>query len=357
MKWLLRIFFTLFLISGASILAYKYVDYTLSAPPQTESVQLEIPEKTSVQGIGTLLKKNGLIREDWFFTPYVWLKGDTKKFRPGVYELRPGEGIQGIVTTLTDRRHAVTIPEGFTVEKIANRMEAKGIDRDSFLRAVDQSAYDYPFVREIPNTKDRSHRLEGYLFPSTYSLSEGAKPEAIVDVMLKQFEKRLAADGVQDKLQERGITVDEWVTIASMVQQEGQVEDELPTIAGVIYNRLDKGMKLQLDATVQYALPETKERLYYKDLKVDSPYNTYRYEGLPPGPIANPGDPALQAALEPEEHDYLFYVTRKDGTGRHYFAKTEEEHNKYVAKSKEEQQKRERQKEESKQNEEGTQNE
>lgn len=346
MKWLLRIFFTLILIPGVSILGYYTVDYLLSAPPQKEAVQLEIPEKTSVQGIGRLLQENGLIRESRLFVPYVWLKGETKNFRPGVYELQPGEGIHQIVSTLTDRRHAITIPEGFTVEKVANRMEAKGIDREGFLKAVDHADYDYSFVKEIPNNKGRTHRLEGYLFPSTYSFSEGTHPEITVDVMLRQFEKRLLAEGVKEKLQERGLTVDEWVTIASMVQQEGQVEEELPRIAGVIYNRLDKGMKLQLDATVQYALPETKERLYYKDLKVDSPYNTYLYEGLPPGPIANPGDPALQAALEPEEHNYLFYVTRKDGTGLHYFAETEEEHNKNVEKSKIEQQKREQQKQE-----------
>lgn len=137
-----------------------------------------------------------------------------------------------------------------------------------------------------------------------------------------------------EQLQNKNLTLDKWVTIASIVEREGQAKQEFPKIAGVIYNRLNKNMRLQVDATIQYARGSQKARLSYDDLKLDSVYNTYKIEGLPPGAISNPGEKALLAALNPDKHAYLYYVTKKDGTGEHYFAETFEQHQRYIKQSK-----------------------
>ncbi len=212
------------------------------------------------------------------------------------------------------------------MKQIADRLSEHGIDQDQFLEAVDNEFFDYEFIKELDNNDKRLYRLEGYLFPSTYEIRKGASPEEIIDIMLKEFDKRLQRDGVKNKLKEQNLTVDKWVTIASIVEREGQVNEELPRISGVIHNRLEIGMPLQVDATIQYLRGEQKARLMYKDLEVDSPYNTYKVKGLPPGPISSPGEAALNAVLEPEDHEYLYYVTRKDGTKLHYFSKTYKEH-------------------------------
>lgn len=338
MKWLMHLFFTLVLLAAWSILAYIYIDHTLSSPPRTESVQLEIPPGTSITEIGRLLKDNGLIRQDYFFTAYAWWKGYTN-LQAGVYEIPPNETLNSMLEMFSSGDTAgasrVTIPEGYTVDQIAELMEQKtGIKREDFLRAVDNTPYPYDFVQEIPNKPGRRHRLEGYLFPSTYVFPKGVQPEKAVDMMLRQFKKRLTPK-VRQRLKEENLTIDDWVTIASIVEREGQVREELPKIAGVIFNRLDKHMKLQVDATVQYALGKQKARLLYKDLEVNSPYNTYLYEGLPPGPISNPGNEALHAVLFPEKNHYLYYVTKKDGSHEHYFAETPEEHQRNIERSRE----------------------
>jgi len=154
--------------------------------------------------------------------------------------------------------------------------------------------------------------------------------------MLDQFAERMNKMRIREKLKERDMTVDEWVTFASIVEKEGQVKEEFPQISGVIHNRLDKGMKLEVDATVIYAYllqGEKKKRLFFKDLKINSPYNTYQNKGLPPAPISCPSELALQSVINPAQHDYLYYVTKKDGTGGHYFSKTISEHEQNIKRS------------------------
>jgi len=344
MKWLIRLFLTCLLFGAWAVVGYFYVDYTLGSPLRQEPLEMEIPEGASTAEIGALLKEHGLIRKSWFFAPYVWWKGYAGKLKAGVYEIPPDAQIDEVLAILTEGKQnvvRVTIPEGFTVEQIADRLagiKELGIDREVFLEAVQKKEYKYSFVQNIPSNKDRKYYLEGYLFPSTYHFEKNTKPEEIVDRMLDQFNRRLEKEGVREELKRRNLTVDEWVTVASLIEREGRVQEELSTISGVIYNRLNRGMLLQVDATVQYALGKQKEILTYDDLKVKSPYNTYLNKGLPPGPIANPGEKALEAAMQPQKHDYLFYVTRKDGSGKHYFARTEAEHQANINRSKQNQQ-------------------
>ncbi|MDD4239695.1 MAG: endolytic transglycosylase MltG, partial [Desulfotomaculaceae bacterium] len=168
-------------------------------------------------------------------------------------------------------------------------------------------------------------RLEGYLFPDTYSFNIGESESIIVETMLKRFDREMAELGFEALAEENGISLHQAVTIASLVEREAKADEERPLIAGVIYNRLNISMPLQIDATIQYALGENKPEIYYKDLEVDSPYNTYRNYGLPPGPIAMPGRASLLAAVNPADTDYLYYVAKPDGS--HAFATTLAQHN------------------------------
>lgn len=212
----------------------------------------------------------------------------------------------------------LTIPEGFTLRQIAERVGGTGLcTTEEFLTAAVPAAAG---AAGIPGKPDS---LEGYLFPATYVLDYGAPSEKIVAEFLRAFRERVV-DGMADDLARSKRPLHEIVTIASLIEREARVEKDRPLISSVIYNRLRIGMKLQIDATVLYALGEHKDRVLYEDLRVDSPFNTYRNPGLPPHAIASPGEASLRAALNPAETDYLFYVAKPDGS--HLFTRTYEEH-------------------------------
>jgi len=216
------------------------------------------------------------------------------------------------------------IPEGLAVRRVAERLVAEGIIRDvgSFIKLAQQpnGRVNLPFPE--PPTG-----LEGYLFPSGYDLQPNTPPERVAQVMVDEFARQFSQP-YADEIAHRGRSLHEIVTIASMIEREAEVEKDRPLIAGVIENRLRKGMRLQIDATVLYAMGRHKNRILYRDLRTPSPYNTYLHAGLPPGPIASPGLPSLLAALRPAKHDYLFYVASPDGS--HIFSRTEAEHNEMV---------------------------
>lgn len=205
----------------------------------------------------------------------------------------------------------VTIPEGLTVRQTAERLSAAlGFKVEDFLAECYSRLHPTPFL------EGRDVTLEGFLFPKTYDLHPDASPGEVIDVMLRQFEREVA-DLDWGKAESMGLSPYEVVIVASMVEKEAMLEEERPLVAAVIYNRLRRNMPLQIDATVQYALPQWKPRLTYQDLQVDSPYNTYKKKGLPPGPICSPGKSSLAAALEPASVDYLYYVATEEG--RHFF--------------------------------------
>lgn len=210
------------------------------------------------------------------------------------------------------------------------------LDRDEFIKlANDPSAFDVDFVKDIPVDEELRYVLEGYLFPETYELKKGSSTQDVMQRMLEEFQTKInSIPDLEAKLQEKNLSLHELLTIASLVEKEVVVDEERALVAGVIYNRINQDMKLEIDATVQYLLDRPKERLFFKDLKVQSPYNTYLNKGLPPGPIASPSLPSIEAALNPEASEYLFYVTKKDGSSGHLFAKTYKEHQQNIAKSK-----------------------
>jgi UPF0755 protein len=215
----------------------------------------------------------------------------------------------------------VTIPEGFTAAQIARRLDDAGIGSAVQLESA--------FRRDtlvLDGTRTKS--MEGYLFPSTYLMPLGAGPKQIEAVMTGQFFKELPADA-RRQARALKVTLPQAVTVASLVEREAKADADRPLIAGVIYNRLRLGMPLEVDATIEYALPRHKSELSFGDLKIDSPYNTYAHSGLPPTPIANPGKASLEAALHPSKSDFLYYVYC--GNGRHVFSRTFEQHQANVA--------------------------
>jgi UPF0755 protein len=216
----------------------------------------------------------------------------------------------------------VTIPEGYTAREIARSLSGRALG--------DTSAYDHLFLHggglsvggaDTPN-------LEGYLFPSTYLIPTGYSPDQVARILVDQFRKELPRDA-EARAKALGRTVPEVVTIASLIEREGKVDEDRPLIASVIYNRLRLGMPLEVDASIEYVFPEHHDVITKRDLEIDSPYNTYRHTGLPPTPIANPGKAALDAAFRPAKSDYLYYVAKPDGHSA--FAKTLQEHNANVA--------------------------
>ncbi len=278
--------------------------------------------------IGRRLAAAGLVRNATVFYLYTSFGGHASQLRSGRYRLSPSLGVAGCVEVLRRGGAAdtgtATIPEGRTVAQMADALLRAGTidDRDQFVRLARK-----PAGVTVPSGMPRTG-LEGYLFPETYEFGEHARPERVMQQMVDTFEARFAQPYAAE-IARSGHTLHQIVTIASLIEREAEVDRDRARIAGVIENRLKRKMRLQIDATVLYALGYHKTRVMYRDLETRSPYNTYRRAGLPPGPIASPGLPSLLAALRPERHDYLYYVAAPGGA--HIFTRTEAEHNRAVA--------------------------
>jgi UPF0755 protein len=292
------------------------------APPG----ELIIPPGATAEAIGRLLQQQGLVRHPLIFRVLVLLKGVGGTLKAGEYSLEGPLNLDQIVDQIARGevvRREVTIPEGKNMVEIAEILRYRGVDVDAFLTA----AHDPALVLDLdPHASD----LEGYLFPDTYDLPRNpGPPAAFVARMVHRFRDVMTPE--RERLQTRGLTVRQAVTMASLVELETARAEERPRIASVFFNRLKKGMLLQTDPTVIYALRLAGRwdgNIRKKDLDIDSPYNTYRYPGLPPGPIASPGREALLAVLAPAPAKDLYFVSRNDGT--HQFSETLTEHNRAV---------------------------
>jgi UPF0755 protein len=277
---------------------------------------------------GAALERAGVIRSALAFDLYARWHGDEGKYRSGTYALSPSFSLPQIMRQLKlgpghspDDIIRVSVPEGFTVRQIAARLEKEGVtDGTEFLQLAlnpdTRLAWTYDFPRP-PGP------LEGYLYPDTYEFLPNTPAEKVLDPMLLNFSRRFYRL-YQHQIAASGSSLHQIVTIASLIEREAKTQEDRPRIAGVLENRLKKSMKLEIDATVLYALGHHKQRVYYRDLLVDSPYNTYRHAGLPPGPIASPGESSLKAALAPEKNDFYYYVASRSGS--HYFTRTLKEH-------------------------------
>ncbi|HEY0828525.1 MAG TPA: endolytic transglycosylase MltG [Bacilli bacterium] len=307
------------------------------------AVRVIIPRGIGSGDIAVLLEENGLIRNGFIFKYYLRFHRQGARFQAGEYEMIPGMKLEQIVgmlnkgETVKEETIRFTIPEGYSLEQIVEVLgEAELADRQKLLDVLlGTSSLQGEAILNIPDNPKMKYKLEGYLFPETYEMKKGSSELEIINRMLVELDHKLSGlpQGWQEKMEENGVTFHEMLTIASLVEREVVVEEERPLIAGIIYNRLKEPMNLQIDATVQYVLKEQKERLLFKDLEINSPYNTYLYEGLPPGPIASPSLSSIEAAIYPEDNEYLFYVTKKDGSQAHLFAKTFKQHQANIKKS------------------------
>lgn len=301
---------------GAAVLAL--------APVQIGSARerfVTVPQDSTVGTIATLLQEDGIIRSAAMFGLLARASGLDRALRAGSYHLSPGMWAWNVLAELRDgtvEPVTFTLPEGLTLNETTDALARAGLgSAEAFRNAASDpqllATYGIP-----------ASNAEGYLFPETYTVARGLAPYAIIELMLQQFVTRTASLSQESVLSpaERHRRV----ILASIVEREAKARSELGRIAGVFHNRLSRNMKLESCATVQYVLGTPKERLLLEDVRTESPYNTYLNRGLPPGPIANPGLVALQAAFAPAKHDELFFFAKEDGSGEHIFSRTYAEH-------------------------------
>lgn len=321
----LVILFFVLLIGGVGFLSWwSWATKPFSTTGDSEKITIN--SGTTAAQLAEELHERNLIRSAWAFRYLARAQQSEFKLYVGDYQLAPTmlpsemimRLISGAVASDTNR---ITIPEGYSTVQIIDLLVQKGIgSKEQFEKVVTEDEFTYSFLKDAPKG---IHRLEGYLFPNTYDIPTKVTPHAVIELLLQHFGKQLTPE-VQKQLTTLKLSVPQWVTIASMVEKEAAKQEDRPLIASVIMNRLKIKKPLQIDATIQFLLGTPKPKLYNKDLQIPSPYNTYLNSGLPLGPIANPGQASLQAALYPAQTDFIYYVAKKDGF--HVFAKTYPEH-------------------------------
>ncbi len=290
-------------------------------------VIVTIPEGADTKLVAKILHDNGLIEYPGIFKSYVngkikdsiYLTGE---YKSGEFELNPMMNYDKFISTLSVYTQSVrqtvrvTIPEGYTVDQIIDLLIEKGVgQREDYIDAIENYDYNYKFVKEIKPNEDRKYRLEGYLFPDTYDFFTDEKEISVINKLLSNFDKKFD-DEYYARADALGMSVDQIITLASIIEKEGKYAEDLAGISSVFHNRLAAGSpirRLQSDATVMYALPERKTSLTSEDLKVDSPYNSYTNDGLIPGSICNPGLDAINAAFYPESTRNYYFFSTKDG--------------------------------------------
>jgi peptidoglycan lytic transglycosylase G len=305
---------------------YARVDEKYQGYSGTERF-VEIAPGTGSRAIGKALVDAGVVRDEWTFRLAVFLTGTQRELKAGEYRFTTPASAKDVARKLARGDvflRPITFPEGLSLKEMASIYQSRGLGTSAaFLAAARNTSA----VKALdPAARD----LEGYLFPDTYNVPRKMSADALVHKMAQAF-LRVYGETVQKEVEARGGNLREVVTLASIVEKEAAQPDERPIIAAVYQNRLRIGMGLQCDPTVIYALEKAGRytgNLTKADLKLDSPYNTYKYAGLPPGPIASPGRASLEAAARPASVDYLYFVSRNDGS--HVFATTLAEHNRNV---------------------------
>lgn len=327
--------YLLFVIAVSVILAavgWVWANDILALNKPEHTAVIEIQEGDSLGDVINTLKENEIIDHKMVFRMFVALTGAKDKIAPGSYELNTDMDYRAIITNISASSPArqktkVTIPEGYTIDQIFTLLEQNSVSTVQKLQdTAANHDYNFSFLKELP--LGDYHRLEGYLFPDTYEFYIGQDPVRVINKMLVNFDAKLT-DELRTEIANSGYSIHDVVIIASMIEKETDGEDQTQ-VASVIYNRLKNTSGgtagfLQIDATLQYALPERKEQLTEADKQIDSPYNTYLYKGLPAGPISNPGMVSLYAAIHPASTSYYYYVLNPT-TNKHEYSRTYSEH-------------------------------
>ena len=333
--------YLLFVLITSAILAgvgWLLINDLCAFNKENVTATIEVTADDTVSTIADKLEDAGLIEYKWFFKLFATVADAKDKIGTGTYELNTDMDYRALIVgmhnssgNLNSDTVRITIPEGYTVAQIIHLMAEKGVNtEENLLEAAKTAAFDYEY---IDNSSEDISRLEGYLFPDTYDFYLNEKPANALNRLIKNFDSKLD-DDLLAQAEARGYDLKKIITIASLIEKETDGTDQAK-IASVIYNRLegpgDKGGTyglLQIDASLLYALPDHEGAITNADKQTDSKYNLYKYAGLPPTPIANPGLASIEAALEPAETNYYYYALGKDG--KHHFSATLQEHNAFL---------------------------
>ncbi|MGS0763978.1 endolytic transglycosylase MltG [Syntrophomonas curvata] len=321
---MLIIFIVLLTISGFCGSRFVNLQYLPVDANNKTPIDVFIPAASSARQVAAILEEHQLIRSQSAFLSYCRKEKLDVQLKPGHYSFNRSLSLAQIAHSIAEGRVVkikVTVPEGYTVKEIGAMLMEKGVCTEESWQEAIKADYPYEFLQDVPASS--KYRLEGFLFPDTYYIEENTSSREIISMMLENFvnlwNQEFAAQAKAENM-----NVYDTVILASLIEEEAMHDDERGTISGVIKNRLRDGMYLQLCPTVLYCFDQKKTKLNNADLEVNSPYNTYRNPGLPPGPISSPGRASIAAALNPEKHPYYFYVSKGDGS--HYFSRTYEEH-------------------------------
>ena len=309
-------------ILGCGWGVWLYLDVPSADTGELRSV--EIPNGTPFNQVAAMLEKEGVITGSRKFRWLAWFQGIEKEIKAGDYTFRTGMRPSEVIDMLVEGRYAtiaVTIPEGFTVSQIAHIFQEKGLGQEETFVAL---SVDPHFIQSL---HIKGNSLEGFLFPDTYQFRKGMGEDAILQEMVGRF-KQVYSDPYRKRADELGLNQTEVVTLASIIEKETSDPSERYLIGAVFHNRLKKGIPLQSDPTVIYGIKDFNGNITKEDLQTETPFNTYIIKGLPPQPIANPGEESIKAALYPSPSNYLYFVSKNNGT--HHFSATLEEHNRAV---------------------------
>lgn len=320
-RGLLAFLLVLVVLAGGAFAFYRYS--TGAAGPSTP-VAIVIPSGATASDVGRILEDAGVVRSELAFRIAAGSRGLGSSLQAGEYDLRTNMTVDEALSALQGgpivETVSVTIPEGLEIEEIAaEAAETLTFEPGAFVAAATSGEHALP-----PYLPEGSGSLEGFLFPKTYEFDPEADPEQVIATLLAQFEEE-ASTLDWGRAKDLGLSAYEVVVAASLIEREARADEDRAKVSAVIHNRLEEGMALQIDATIQYALPEKNRLLTEADYGYESPYNTYLNPGLPPTPIASPGLASLEAALNPADEDYLYFVVVDPETGAHEFAETYDE--------------------------------
>jgi UPF0755 protein len=305
-------------LAGAAAAVGGYYAWAIGASGPKEPLTLTIPTGATGTEVAELLEEKGVIRSTLGFRLLARFRGFSAGFDAGKYHMSTNMTVEAVLDVLKAgpfvETVSATFPEGYTVRQMADRAaDELGVSASQFRKLALSGDYSIP-----PYLPKGTDTVEGFLFPSTYDFEKDVTAKGVVERLLLQFERE-AAELPWDNAKKLGVTPYEVVVIASMIEREARVQKDRPLVSAVIYNRIEKGMRLEIDATVRYALNKPTGPLTQSDLDVDSPYNTRKFAGIPPTPIASPGLASLKAALSPANVDYLYFLVVDPSTGEHAF--------------------------------------
>ncbi|NMB47957.1 endolytic transglycosylase MltG [Candidatus Kuenenbacteria bacterium] len=336
MKKIIFYLFVILVITGF-ILSAWFIFILLNPIRLEQSAKFTITEGTGVNEISAALKQQGIIKSSFVFETYAYLKDIEGQFKAGEYSLPAVVNIKRLVDILTDSQAAsnliLLVKEGETIADIDQSLSTQGqFASGDFQKSLQNLNQEFLAERSFLSDKPASASLEGYLFPDTYYFFSYSSTEDIVRKMLANFDQKLDAE-LRSEISRQGKTIFEVITVASIIEREAKINPQNPSadaniISGIFWKRLAANMPLQADSTIGYVIGREPTAA---DLKIDSPYNTYLYFGLPPGPIGNPGLAAIKDAIYPEESDYFYFITEQNDQGTVHYAKTFEEHQRNIA--------------------------